>query len=379
MVRVRGREVFSDLAPPSGSIGTERSLVIVRISHRRLIVGLCLLSAIVLPGSARAQKDPEFTVSKSLQVLSEITRNPKTGMPRLVMRKAAGFAIIPDMFKLSFVFGARFGRGVVVVRQPDGSWSNPVFIQLAGGSFGVQAGAQSTDLILVFQTQKGLDRFINGKGKITLGVDVGAAAGPVGKRFEASTDAALKAEILSYSNSRGLFAGVSAEGGTLQIDWRANTLYYHQPVSPMAILAANSALAVPPSAISLQQILAEKTAWPERVARGPKTRTGPVIVDEEIPAYEDDGVEIKGGVRDEPLPGSASERPRAPSRREVRPQAEPGGVDDLDFIPTPAPRNKKPAPPASRRRNDEDLTRAGPSQGQAGKEAGDSTSRRRPA
>jgi len=190
----------------------------------------------------------------------------------MVLRKAQGIVIIPDMFKMSFIFGARFGRGVLVVRQPDGAWSNPVFIQLLGGSFGAQAGAQSTDLVLVFQSQKGLDRFLKGKGKLTLGVDAAAAAGPVGKRFEASTDAGLQAEILSYSNTHGIFAGVSAEGGTLQIDGRGNTLYYHQPVSPAAILAINSPLAVPPSTVSLQQLLAEKTAWPERVVKAGRPR-----------------------------------------------------------------------------------------------------------
>ena len=163
----------------------------------------------------------------------------------MVLRNAQGIAIIPDMFKMSFIFGARFGRGVLVVRQPDGTWSNPVFIHLLGGSFGAQAGAQSTDLVLVFQSQKGLDRFLKGKDKLTLGVDAGVAAGPAGKRFEASTDAGLQAEILSYSNTHGIFAGVSAEGGTLQIDWKANTLYYNQPVTPAAILAINSSLAVP--------------------------------------------------------------------------------------------------------------------------------------
>ena len=199
---------------------------------------------------------------------------------------------------MSFIFGARFGRGVLVVRQPDGTWSNPVFIHLLGGSFGAQAGAQSTDLVLVFQSQKGLDRFLKGKGKLTLGVDAAAAAGPVGKRFEASTDAGLQAEILSYSNTHGIFAGVSAEGGTLQIDWRANTLYYNQPVSPAAILAINSPLAVPPSTVSLQQLLAEKTAWPERVVKAGRPRKEPVIVDGETSFFDDpDGIEIDGAIR----------------------------------------------------------------------------------
>jgi lipid-binding SYLF domain-containing protein len=334
------------------------------------LVGLAVLLPILFVQPALAQRSPEATVGKSLQVLSEITRNPKTGMPRLVLRKAAGIAIIPDMFKASFIFGARFGKGVLVVKQPDGTWSNPVFIQLFGGSFGAQAGAQSTDLVLVFQTQKGLNTFLEGRDKLTLGVDVAAAAGPVGKQFEASTDLALKAEILSYSNARGIFAGVSAEGGTLQVDWRADTLYYGQPVAPGAILAINSKLAVPESTISLQQMLAEKTAWPERIVRGKRTKTGPVIIDRGMPLDDADGIEIDGAIRQEPLPGAASERsPRFPARRQARPDAEPSFDDEpeLEAIPSDAkpktiPRLRKPAPAPA---NDEDLPAPAPSKAKA--------------
>jgi lipid-binding SYLF domain-containing protein len=328
------------------------------------LVGLAVLLPIFLARPALAQRSPEATVGRSLQVLSEITRNSKTGMPRLVLRKAAGIAIIPDMFKASFIFGARFGKGVLVVKQPDGTWSNPVFIQLFGGSFGPQAGAQSTDLVLVFQTQKGLNTFLKGRDKLTLGVDVAAAAGPVGKRFEASTDLALRAEILSYSNAHGIFAGVSAEGGTLQVDWRADTFYYGQPVAPGAILAINSKLAVPESTISLQQLLAEKTAWPERIVKGKRIRSGTVIIDRGMPLDDDiDGIEIDGAIRQEPLPGAAPGRsPRTPMRRPARPGAEPSLDDDLELEAIPSdtrpktiPKLRKPAPA-----NDEDLPAAMP-------------------
>lgn len=331
----------------------------MRTSSIRAAVGLFLVLSGGLTAPALAQRDPEVTVAKSLQVISQITRNPKNGMPRLVMRKAEGFAIVPDMFKMSFIFGARFGRGLLVIRQPDGAWSNPVFIHLVGGSFGAQAGAQSTDLVLVFQTRRGLDRFLKGKGKLTLGVDVGAAAGPVGKRFEASTDVALKSEILSYSNTRGIFAGVSAEGGTLQIDGRANTLYYNQPVPPGAILAVNSKLAVPPSTISLQQLLAEKTAWPEHIVRSRKTRGEPAIIDEEMVVEEFDDAEADRTVRRRTSP-----------KPETRPQAEPGDDDDLEAIPPPfspssnggktSGRSRKPQRP-----NDEDLPQALPEEAPA--------------
>jgi lipid-binding SYLF domain-containing protein len=324
-------------------------------------VCVSLIVSAFRPALARAEREPEAIVGRSLQVLSEITRNPRTGMPRLVLRNAQAIAIIPDMFKMSFIFGARFGRGVLVVRQPDGMWSNPVFIHLLGGSFGAQAGAQSTDLVLVFQSQKGLDRFLDGKDKLTIGVDVAAAAGPVGKRFEASTDAALKAEILSYSNTQGLFAGVSAEGGSLMIDWRANNVYYRQPVSPAVILALKSALAVPPSTIALQQMLAEKTAWPERIAKGRRLRGAPVLLDGEVPWLDGpDRTPVDSAVRAEPLPRAAGDRTRSSPKGEARPQAEPGDLDDLDTIPPPARRKPSPGQTKPQRPNDEDLPEAVP-------------------
>ena len=332
----------------------------MKTSTGGLKVALATLLVTLTPLVAHAQKNPEATVAESLEVLSEITRNPKTGMPRLVLRKAEGIAIIPEMFKVSFIFGARFGRGVLVVRQPDGTWSNPVFIQLLGGSFGAQAGAQSTDLVLVFQSPKGLDRFLKGKDKLTIGVDVAAAAGPVGKRFEASTDAALKAEILSYSNTHGIFAGVSAEGGTLQIDWRSNTLYYGRPVSPGAILAVNSPLPVPKSTISLQQLLAEKTAWPEHIVKGKRLRNQPVIMDDESSYFDDpDGIQVDGA-RGREAPSASTRRPGAATGREPKPTAEPGLKDDLDAIPPAKGRQKPPLATRPDRSNDEDLPEAMP-------------------
>jgi lipid-binding SYLF domain-containing protein len=312
--------------------------------------------------SAQAQRYPEDTVRRSIQVLSEITRNPRTGMPRLVLRHAQGIAIIPDMFKASFIFGARFGRGLLVVRQPDGTWSNPIFVQIAGGSFGAQAGAQSTDLVLVFQTPGGLERILKGKGKLTLGVDIGAAAGPVGKRFEAGTDLAMRAEILSYSNARGIFAGVSAEGGTLQLDWRANTLYYGRPVMAGEILAVNSKLAVPPSTLHLKQILLEKTAWPAAVAGGGRVGFGSAIIEDDEFLDSDAEVEVEGGTRQ---PRERDQANGAGPQAERRPKAQAAPADEGELeeheraeprAHTPASRRpRRPEPP-----NPEDLPEAVP-------------------
>ncbi len=172
---------------------------------------------------------------------------------------------------------------------------------------------------------------------------------------------ALKAEILSYSNTHGIFAGVSAEGGTLQIDRRSNTSYYHQSASPAAILAMNSALSVPASTISLQQLLAEKTAWPERIVKAGRPSNLPRIVDGETTIFDDqDGIEIDGAIRRDTLPDAASPRQRGPVRREVKPQAEPATDDDLDAIPPPASKKKSQGQTRPQRPNDEDLPEAMP-------------------
>lgn len=305
------------------------------------------------PTGAHAQKPPEVTVSHALRALGEVTRNPKTGMPRLVMRNAHAIAIIPDMFKAGFVIGARFGRGVLLVKQPDGTWSNPLFIRLTGGSVGAQIGAQSTDLILVFQTQRGLDRFIKGKGKLTLGVDVAAAAGPVGKRFEAGTDVALKSEILSYSNTRGIFAGVSAEGGNLQIDWRSNMAYYGRPVAAAEVLAVNSKLPIPEQAVALQDMLAAKTALPAGVIIQERPSGAPIILEDyDYDDADDVIVEDRAAprvIRSEPDLRPEDRRPSA------KPQAVPRNdlnFDD-DFFEDDA--NPLPSAKPSPRTNNEDL------------------------
>jgi len=136
-------------------------------------------------------------------------------------------AIVPDVIKIGFVAGVRRGRGVVIVRDREGDWSLPQFITLTGGSVGWQAGAQATDVVLVFRTKKSVENLL--RGKFTIGADAAAAAGPVGRNVEAATDAEFKAEILAYSRSRGLFAGVSLDGSAIQIDEASHIAFYGTP------------------------------------------------------------------------------------------------------------------------------------------------------
>ena len=188
-------------------------------------VGASLL-LLLAAGPLRADPHAIKTVESSADVLHSLADIPMRCIPYSLMREARGVAIIPGVVKAGFLIDGRFGRGIVVARQPDGTWNNPAFITLHGGGIGVQAGIESTDVVLVFRTAQSLDRFLKGKGKLTLGADIGIAAGPVGREAEVATDARLQAEIFSYSRSRGLFAGASLAGAALLIDHKANEEFY---------------------------------------------------------------------------------------------------------------------------------------------------------
>jgi lipid-binding SYLF domain-containing protein len=197
---------------------------------RVLLIGLALL----LPFAAAHAEDPPLVrATTAVTVLNEIMQAPDKAIPHDLLRDARAIAVIPGMLKVGFVFGGRRGEGLVSVKSPDGTWSNPSFITMTGGSVGFQAGVSSTDVVLVFRTQKGVDSIVG--GKFTLGADAAAAAGPVGRTAHASTDAQLKAEIYSYSRSRGLFAGVALDGAALRIDYDANAAVYGAGITPRRI------------------------------------------------------------------------------------------------------------------------------------------------
>lgn len=213
------------------------------------------------PGAAAASdgKGAE-KIESAVEVLKEISRIPEQGMPPLLLQRAHGVAVIPGMIKVGLIVGGRHGSGVLTVRQPDGTFGPPVFITLSGGSIGYQIGAQSIDVILVFKTPRSVENLMD--GKFTLGADAAVAAGPVGRRAEASTDTQLKAEIFSYSRSRGLFAGVSLEGAAIQIDGAANETFYGEEVSARKI-ARGEVPKAPPSVRTLRDALAELSVRPK--------------------------------------------------------------------------------------------------------------------
>lgn len=225
---------------------------------RRIMSLMVLISSpllvLALAGSAEARSE-EATVRAASDVLTEFLELQIRDIPESLLSDAKGVAIIPDLVKIGFVIGGQRGKGVVMVKEPDGSWRAPMFITLTGGSIGWQAGAQASDIVLVFKTQRSVEGLLS--GKFTLGADAAVAAGPVGRRANASTDGELKAEIYSYSRSRGLFAGVSIDGSVLETDDRANAAYYGAP-------GQGGAPAVPESALSLVQAVAKLTADPDK-------------------------------------------------------------------------------------------------------------------
>jgi lipid-binding SYLF domain-containing protein len=193
----------------------------------------------------------------ALRVLKEIMLAPDKRLPSNLIQEAQAIAVVPDVIKAGLVIAGRHGTGLISVKGPDGVWSNPSFISMSGGSIGFQIGVQSTDVILVFRTERGVDSIVH--GKFTLGADASVAAGPVGRDAHAATDAQLKAEIYSYSRSRGLFAGVALDGSVLAIDNDANQAVYGEGATPRRIFAGD-VHNVPNAVVDFRDRLEEYTA-----------------------------------------------------------------------------------------------------------------------
>ena len=228
--------------------------------HAVLGVALAVASTAAFAGpteDARAQN--------AVRVLTDIQAIPESAIPDKLFDEARAVIVVPDAVKLGLVVGGRRGRGLLSVKAADGTWSNPAFVTLTGGSIGFQAGVQSADIVLVFRSDRGLDSIVN--GKFTLGADAGVAAGPVGRNAAALTDGQLKAEIWSWSRARGLFAGVALDGAVLQIDDDANVAVYGPNSTPRAILENRAGQAPSNAIVDFRDRLEEASAT-ARVARG---------------------------------------------------------------------------------------------------------------
>jgi lipid-binding SYLF domain-containing protein len=194
--------------------------------HNRLAFGL--LSIVLALGAtvASAQGREEARLLTAKQVLSELRAQPDQFIPQRLLERAYGIAIVPDVTKAAFFFGGSRGNGVLVVRGADGRFSDPIFVNVTGGSFGLQWGVQSTDAVLVFTTKRSIEKITS--GKLTLGADASVAAGPVGRQTSAATDPTFSSEVYSYSRNRGLFLGIALSGAAITIDGTADARFYNR-------------------------------------------------------------------------------------------------------------------------------------------------------
>jgi lipid-binding SYLF domain-containing protein len=190
----------------------------------RAAVAVLLFSA-AISSVPSAQSDESQRVTQAIAVLTEIMGADDRSVPRSIMQKAEGVAVFPSLLKAGFIVGGQRGRGILSARDPaTGAWSSPAFLTITGGSVGAQIGGQAVDLILIVQNRRGLEQLVSNQFKI--GADASVAAGPVGRDASASTDIQMRAQILSYSRTRGLFAGVTLNGSTIRQDRDANDRFY---------------------------------------------------------------------------------------------------------------------------------------------------------
>ncbi len=198
---------------------------------KKIIGVLCGMAICVGAVSARAEDDSSKLtdrVAAATAVINEVMSVPDKSIPQSILAGAHCVVVIPSYKKAAFAVGAQYGQGIATCRTPRG-WSAPVFVQLAGGSFGFQIGGQATDLILVAMNQNGLEDML--KNKVKLGADAAASAGPVGRNAQAGTDWKLNAEFLTYSRSKGLFAGVDLDGTVLSQNQDATRQLYGHDVA----------------------------------------------------------------------------------------------------------------------------------------------------
>ena len=198
-----------------------------------------------------ASPDADKRLATSAAVFQEIMETADRAVPQKLLDKAECIIIVPGMLKGAFIFGGKYGRGFVVCRRASAGWGPPAAVRVEGGSFGLQIGGSETDVIMLVMNERGVGRL--SQSKFTLGADASVAAGPVGRTASADTDAMMTAEILTWSRSRGVFAGVALQGATLRPDAKTNQELYQQSWSIKEIVS--SGLETPPGGRTLLDLL----------------------------------------------------------------------------------------------------------------------------
>jgi lipid-binding SYLF domain-containing protein len=237
----------------------------------KVAIGLvtCMFSLASVAGERQ-----EARLSTATRVLTELVQMPEQNIPTWLLERAHAVAVIPAVIKVGLGIGGRRGKGVLVIRKDNGQWSNPVFVNLTGGSFGFQVGVQSTDVVLVFTSRQSIEGIVG--GKVTLGADASVAAGPVGRQSSAATDVGLTAQVYSYSRAQGLFAGVALDGSAMTIDHKSNESFYGRPgVLASDIIRTDAPAAPAPSSEFIAALQRSSTGVAASTA-APRTTTAEV-------------------------------------------------------------------------------------------------------
>lgn len=229
---------------------------------QKLLITILAAGALVSPAAfAAGESSAADRLNASADVLADMMHASDKGIPQDLMNRAQCVVVVPNMKKAGFIWGAKYGRGYAVCRKRGGGWSAPAGMRIEGGSFGLQIGGSESDVVLLVNNESGMKHLLS--DKFTLGGDASAAAGPIGRDASAETDAELHAEMLSYSRSRGIFAGLVLEGATLRPDKDADRELYGHDVTNREILTTG-AIAAPAPAERLERELNRESAYKTR-------------------------------------------------------------------------------------------------------------------
>ena len=225
---------------------------------RAMRLGAVSLMALLIttPAIAQLEDDEVADLNKATAVIGEFRNAPDAGIPEAIWKKAECVVVIPSLKKAGFIVGAEGGDGVLSCRR-GAAWTSPIFVELTKGSVGLQAGVQATELVLVIMNRHGVERLLS--NKVTLGTDASVAAGPVGRAASAATDAQMTAEMLSYSRSKGLFAGIDLSGGSLKPDKDANARAYGANIKARDVALGTAQVKVTPELQAFAEALGRDT------------------------------------------------------------------------------------------------------------------------
>jgi lipid-binding SYLF domain-containing protein len=208
----------------------------MKANHLSRLLSLVLISVLSFT-QVKSQEKQEDKVNAATQVLKDFGKM-KESIPSQMLKVTEGIIIVPKLINAGLGIGGKRGKGIAMSKLEDGTWSDPVFVTITGGSVGLQAGIQSVDLVLIFKTRSTLLKI--GGGSFTLGGDISATAGPVGRNSSASTDYKMEAEVYSYSRSKGLFAGISLQGAAIDIDEQSDKDFYGKDVDSKTLFSGSA-------------------------------------------------------------------------------------------------------------------------------------------